>query len=319
MFDLSGHVARLAESSGLMQAASTAAATSEDAAACNPEWVDATLRESLRVGLGEWRRLHERSVTPEAKVSVLLAWESAQEPDASADTGPVPPLREALVSDSGAGMYVHVQELKPPSRHPIRVVVRAGPRSNAAAKDTKWVADRAPLEALMSAETGIEEVVLADTSLEGTGLAEGTQTNFAVVTEDGTLQTAGKGVLLGTVRKLLLKACHAESIAVAEITPALAGLLSWQGAVLSSTSRLVMPIDEIRVPEALFRECLGKGADADAILAAGTAPGSDASPQRLFVKDGEVVRRFDNPESGVVRKIEDRVRDMFASMCEPYA
>lgn len=320
VFDLSGHVLRLAESSRLMQAATGGGKDLGEAVACEKAWVDGALRESLRVGLGEWRRLHSSCSVPEAKVSVLLAWKSAQDTAAVLETAAtVPTLEDAVVPGGGnAGLYVHVQELKPPSEHPIRVVVRVGPRPNAAAKDTKWVADRAPLEALMGPATGVEEVILAVADIAGTGLAEGTQTNFAVVRDDGAVQTAGEGVLMGTVRKLLLRACEVERVPVVETTPTLDGLLGWQGAVLSSTSRLVMPIDELRVPESLFRSSLREDIDADALIAAAATERTTDGAPKVRLDKGDIVRRFDVAVGTIATRLEERVRDMFAGMCESY-
>ena len=61
--------------------------------------------------------------------------------------------------------------------------------------------------------------------------------------------TAGEGVLEGTVRRLLLEVCEREGIPVVLKPPKLAEAASkWEGALISSTSRLMLPIDELYVP-----------------------------------------------------------------------
>jgi branched-subunit amino acid aminotransferase/4-amino-4-deoxychorismate lyase len=55
-------------------------------------------------------------------------------------------------------------------------------------------------------------------------------------------------VLEGTVRRLILQVCAAEGIPVDETPPRLASLGSWQGALISSTSRLALPVDWVGVP-----------------------------------------------------------------------
>ena len=91
----------------------------------------------------------------------------------------------------------------------------------------------------------VDEVVLI---APGSGaLPEGTQTNFFAV-RDGTLFTAGDGVLEGTVRRVVLEVCARDGIPVEFVAPNVADVMDWEGAFVSSTSRLVLPIDEIVVP-----------------------------------------------------------------------
>jgi len=55
-------------------------------------------------------------------------------------------------------------------------------------------------------------------------------------------------VLAGTVRRLLLEVCEREGIPVCMEPPVLADAGAWEGALISSTSRLLLPIDELYVP-----------------------------------------------------------------------
>lgn len=93
----------------------------------------------------------------------------------------------------------------------------------------------------------MNEIILHDADGR---LLEGTQTNFYVVTAEGALQTAGGGLVLeGTVRRLILQVCAAEGIPVDETPPRLTDLESWQGVLISSTSRLALPVDWVGVPK----------------------------------------------------------------------
>ena len=62
------------------------------------------------------------------------------------------------------------------------------------------------------------------------------------------LYTAGEGVLEGTVRRLILQVCQSNSIPVVLSPPRLADLTSWEGCLISSTSRLALPVDWIGIP-----------------------------------------------------------------------
>mmetsp|Transcript_13495 Transcript_13495/g.31556 ORF Transcript_13495/g.31556 Transcript_13495/m.31556 type:complete len:147 (-) Transcript_13495:96-536(-) len=90
----------------------------------------------------------------------------------------------------------------------------------------------------------INELLLTNANDE---ILEGSQTNFYAII-DGALHTAGEGILEGTVRRLVLDVCRAEGIPIVLRPPSLREVESWQGALLSSTSRLALPIDELYIP-----------------------------------------------------------------------
>ena len=70
---------------------------------------------------------------------------------------------------------------------------------------------------------------------------------FALV--DGAVHTAADGaVLAGTVRRLLLEVCAREGVPVVLQPPKLADAGRWEGCLISSTSRLLLPVDELYVP-----------------------------------------------------------------------
>lgn len=75
---------------------------------------------------------------------------------------------------------------------------------------------------------------------------EGMTSNFFAVI-DGELWTAGEGVLLGTVREILLEQCKAHNINVRLHAPSVDGMNRWEGCMISSTSRLALPVDELQL------------------------------------------------------------------------
>ena len=206
----------------------------------------------------------------ELKVTVLVSW---KEQCAASGT-------EESKSPLGS-IACHVAPLPPLPSSPVRVEVRGAPRANALAKDSAWVADRAPLEDLMRASKAgaLNELLLASESGE---LLEGSQTNFYAIV-DGAVVTAGEGILAGTVRRLLLEVCEREGIPVVLRPPKLEEMATWQGALISSTSRLMLPIDRLYVP--VEGQPSGEG---DLRAEFDTSPGSLAARLQELVA-GEVV------------------------------
>lgn len=86
---------------------------------------------------------------------------------------------------------------------------------------------------------------------------EGMTSNFFAVI-DGKLCTAGDGILLGTVRDLVIKQCHAHGVEVRLHPPRIQDIETWEGCLISSTSRLALPVDEIVVDGSLLHT--GSGA-----------------------------------------------------------
>jgi branched-subunit amino acid aminotransferase/4-amino-4-deoxychorismate lyase len=143
-----------------------------------------------------------------------------------------------LVCNSG-DVYVHVSPLGPrKAPGPVRVEIRGAPRANAAAKDSEWVTERKKL----SKPEDVNELVL-----EANGaLYEGLSSNFFTLM-DGTLHTAGDNVLMGSVRESVLRQAAALGIPIVLDAPRLDDLPRWEAAFVSSTSRMLLPIDELTV------------------------------------------------------------------------
>ena len=151
-------------------------------------------------------------------------------------------------------LVTHVAPLPPRRAPPIVVALLGSPRADASTKSSAWVAARAPLEAAAGVGGEVEEALLCDA--DGAVL-EGTQTNLFVLCADGVLRTADAGVLAGTVRGLVLELLARGGTGLPRLelraprregitAPEAAGGEAWRAAFLTSTSRLVLPIDEVR-------------------------------------------------------------------------
>lgn len=137
----------------------------------------------------------------------------------------------------------HVTELGGRAIYPVKVMIRGAPRENAEAKDSEWVRERKCLMEQKPAD--VNEVVLVG---QGGSLYEGLSSNFYAL-KDGTLYTAGEGILMGSVREAVLRVAEQLGVPVVLEPPRLEELDAWDGAFVSSTSRLLLPIDEISVPD----------------------------------------------------------------------
>jgi branched-subunit amino acid aminotransferase/4-amino-4-deoxychorismate lyase len=140
-------------------------------------------------------------------------------------------------------LMCHATPLPPIPLSPVVVEVRGRPRENALVKDSAWVRERTSLEVLKL--EGTNEIVLPD---ESGRILEGTQTNFYAI-RDGAVYTAGDGILEGTVRRLLLQVCEQHGIPVIFEPVQESELLHCEGCIISSTSRLALPVDRIIVPK----------------------------------------------------------------------
>jgi len=214
VFEWGFHVERMATSIRAMSASAPAAIT--DAQQLAPR-----MKQECAAAM---RELFQRGLAPEhQRLTVLIAWGDQSQGDFD--------------------VYTFAEPLPPLPAPPIMVEVRGAPRVNPLAKDSEWVRARDPLLQLKA--PNCEEIILAG---EDGSLLEGASTNFYAVVGD-TLYTAGEGVLMGTVRKLVLEVCAREGVPVVLEPPNLANLSSWAGAMVSSTSRLLLPINEVVVPK----------------------------------------------------------------------
>lgn len=197
------------------------------------ESVRSKLYDVVRSSLGQFRVDHPQPAdgAKDLRFTLLMTW---------------PPNDPVVTTEEGEGtnvnVYMHTEPLPPIAQPPVVVEVRGSPRSNALAKDSRWVTERAPLEAARASD--VNELLLEDDQGQ---LLEGSQTNFFAV-KDGTVYTAGEGVLEGTVRDVVLKVCEANGIPVVLKPPMTEELMAWEGAFITSTSRLVLKINVVSLP-----------------------------------------------------------------------
>ena len=244
IFEWDTHVERTAASvEAMLNEADASPALLEGLA--RPERLRPRLEDTVAAAKRQYLKAHGDE--GELKLTLLVSWRGG---GGECDE-PLGQQQEqaAVGSDEVGSVACHVAPLPPLPAPPVCVEVRGAPRANALAKDSAWVAERAPLEALMAAATlppgaSMNELLLQTAEGE---LLEGSQTNFYALI-DGAVHTAGEGVLAGTVRRLLLEVCAREGIPVVLSPPTLESAASWEGALISSTSRLLLPIDRLYVP-----------------------------------------------------------------------
>ena len=248
MFELDTHVERTALSVKLImeeELGSSALLPSVWAPLTTAAGLRPLMLSSLSRGIRFYEKMYEPTADGSAagkrgelKLTVLVVWGDRVGPTLTALLPPGAAYSQLLPPYL---VVSHVTPLKHRAAPPICVELHGSPRHNAAAKDSEWVRTRTALEAGKAAD--VEEILLADA--EGRVL-EGTQTNFFAV-EDGAVHTAGDGVLFGTVRHLVLQVCAAQGVRVILSPPLASRVARWEGAFLTSTSRLVLPINEVRV------------------------------------------------------------------------
>ncbi|KAJ2500694.1 hypothetical protein GGH96_002550 [Coemansia sp. RSA 1972] len=145
-------------------------------------------------------------------------------------------------------LRVQFVALHGPSRANCWVRFVSGHRDDPEAKDLKWVHERESLEQLIVAP--VNEVVLVSWSTRR--FYEGLSSNFFAVRRAGEadgfrgyelVSAPLDTVLLGTIMKLVLDICQRDGIAV--VYEPMVELEQWAGAFVTSTSRLVLPVERI--------------------------------------------------------------------------
>ncbi|KAI1311601.1 Sulfhydryl oxidase 1 [Mortierella claussenii] len=149
-------------------------------------------------------------------------------------------------------MIAHFEPLWAPKISRCKVEIHGAPRHHATAKDSQWVRDRRELEAALDKDTN-EALLLDDTTQD---LYEGLSSNFyAFDRKHRAVLTAPLGsVLQGTILKVVLSVCKDENIPVRYTFPNLEHIDDWEGAFISSTSRLVLPIEKLVLPDGSVKE-----------------------------------------------------------------
>jgi hypothetical protein len=124
------------------------------------------------------------------------------------------------------------------------------------AKISSWSKQRRSLESKKSFKPeGVEEVLLLN-EIDDKGrtkyeVLEGLTSNFFAIYKDGTIRTPADGVLLGYVRHLILESAEACGLKVDErpidLEDGEKGL--WEETFITSSSRLIYPIEKILIPD----------------------------------------------------------------------
>ncbi|CAI5710601.1 unnamed protein product [Peronospora destructor] len=181
--------------------------------------------------------------------SVMIQWQASETVD-----GMLSVLWYPLEESKNYGVAVHICAMPQPKCLASTVLVYGDGRKNARCKHTQWIEDRVPLETHMAhlIETRGEPIheVLLSKATQGVDrlLLEGLTTNFFVVM-DGQLYTAGKDVLEGSTRELVLKACRDLFIPVVLEAPKLSDRESWQAAFVTSAVRVVIEVTRLLCEE----------------------------------------------------------------------
>jgi len=194
--------------------------------------------QSVRSALQTFASTYSTGRSSELKISSLLT---------NVDYDQFPPPAEStptVVTLTELVLFTHVCQLPSISANVI-VQVRTAHRNNPNVKDTEWVQIRKALENQLAMD---ENEILLQTDDEK--ITEGTQSNLFVVDAEGTVVTApSEAVLEGTIRKIVVELCALHNIPLKFELPDLKQVSTWQGAFLTSTSRIVLPISCLRFPE----------------------------------------------------------------------
>ncbi|KAG0205921.1 hypothetical protein BGX28_002563 [Mortierella sp. GBA30] len=237
IMDFSGHVARLAGSLSQIHFPESEQDDIEEAAVVktglapfrNPERLKVELTDLVRAGMKAYykqsKELHE------AKITVLCTW----------DTKSNEPI-----------LIAQIEPLRIPIERRCKVKVHGSPRHHATAKDSQWVRDRSALEADLAKDMN-EALLLDDVTQD---LYEGLSSNLFVLDHARqTIVTAPlDSVLKGTILKVVLTVCEQQNIPIEFNFPNLKKLDEWEGAFITSTSRLVLPIETIVLPDGSGRQ-----------------------------------------------------------------
>lgn len=188
-----------------------------------------TLMSQLKFGLQTFlernNRSFENNSEKETRITILVSPLEFEEKNRQVD------------------VYIYFEELPPPPSSPIYVQVKRWKREVPTLKSSQWVRERKALEC--GKPNYVNEVILQDPKTED--LYEGLSSNFFAVLEGGKIiQTApAEMTLSGSTQKLVLECCREANLDIQRKFPQLNEAIKWEGAFISSTSRLLLPIDHL--------------------------------------------------------------------------
>eukprot|EP00555_Chaetoceros_dichaeta_P003798 CAMPEP_0198250966 /NCGR_PEP_ID=MMETSP1447-20131203/1963_1 /TAXON_ID=420782 /ORGANISM="Chaetoceros dichaeta, Strain CCMP1751" /LENGTH=542 /DNA_ID=CAMNT_0043935891 /DNA_START=193 /DNA_END=1821 /DNA_ORIENTATION=- len=266
---------------GMMLTASNAANGSTD------ESIKDLVKKSLASAIASFEHLHPASTDMEKRITTLLFWEQWDNRHTTTGETNDDGIPTTTNGDLRLRVLSYVELLPPPPAGRIIAQLTQTQRANALAKDSQWVMDRKALEQQkLPTNPPVHEVLLTSSSQivssdgdEGGGdgrskltVLEGLSSNFFAITRDGVVYTAAasEGVLLGTLRSIVIQVCEDNGIEVVEEAPPLPSFVDgddggddrngWVGAFVSSTTRLALPVTDLIVPSSTTTT----NADADA-------------------------------------------------------
>lgn len=153
----------------------------------------------------------------------------------------MPRVRLTVPYDAPETVIAALEPFTPPPAELYAQGVRAGlaeaVREHAEAKDSRFIERR---RQLIERQPGVYEVMLHDA--QG-AIREGTTSNFYAII-DGTLRTAGEGMLQGIARSILLEVAP-RILPVEFVAPCVDELSRAAEAMLTSSSRGVVPVVEV--------------------------------------------------------------------------
>ncbi|RHZ44919.1 hypothetical protein Glove_707g55 [Diversispora epigaea] len=158
-------------------------------------------------------------------------------------------------------LAAQIRPLRVPSSPKCKVDVYGEPRKSARTKDSQWVRDRKVFEKSM--HPGFNEVILTDPHTHN--IYEGLSSNFFAVlhnpdTRQPLVVTAPLHcVLEGTIMKMVVMICNRDGIDFKFWFPNIEDISQWKGAFITSTSRLVLPIEIMRFRDGRLMEKLPTG------------------------------------------------------------
>jgi len=162
-------------------------------------------------------------------------------------------LLKTLEQQEKEDVYVHTTELAVPAS-PTVVEVRGNhPRDNPEVKYSSWAKTRKVYEDCMASD--VNEVVLQD---DKGNLYEGLSSNFFVLVENtnehgetikSLLTAPHETVLTGTIQQMVFKICQSLNVPVIHRLPNISEIRHWKSAFITSTSRGVLAIKTLRLPQ----------------------------------------------------------------------
>lgn len=140
-------------------------------------------------------------------------------------------------------VYIFIGALTVPTelqrQRGVKVITSTFHREAPAAKLTGFIKTSQTLRQKLSSD--LEEVIMVD---EHNHLLEGLTSNFYAVS-DGTIFTAGEGVLHGITRQIVLEIVRSAGIQINLTPPEIKNIARFAEAFITSSSRGVLPVTEI--------------------------------------------------------------------------